>query len=110
MNDFEPYEIKEYSLNLDVQGYKNLSLIVKIPAKDPDEAISLACSHEFRYNDEDPYVLMAFADCGEYSALCTYENLEEALEHIKTIISGYWLLVQRDEKIIIAESDENNND
>lgn len=89
-------ELNEYTVNVKVQGY-GLCLNMKIPAKDPDEALNLACGHEFRYQDEDPYVLLV--DCDDYgdaSALCTYETLEEAILHCGTITEGRWMLVQRD--------------
>ncbi len=89
-------DIDEYTINLRVEGYGGLCLDVKVPAKDPDEAFALACSQEFRYLDDDPFVLMVVADDGELSALCTYETLEEATLHVGTITAGTWVLVKRD--------------
>lgn len=88
--------IDEYTINVRVEGYGGLSLDMKVPAKDPDEAFDLACSKEFRYQDDDLYVLMVVADDHELSALCTYETLEEATIHVGTITSGTWFLVQKD--------------
>lgn len=95
-DDTVPAEIDEYTINVRVEGYGGLSMNVKVPAKDPDEAFSMACSKEFRYQDEDHYVLMVVADDGELSALCTYETLEEATLHVGTITSGTWALVKKD--------------
>lgn len=86
----------EYTINVRVKGYQNFCVNVKVPAKDPDEAFDLACGQEFRYQDDDLYCLMAVADDGELSALCTYETLEDATLHIGMITKGEWYLVQRD--------------
>jgi len=104
-------DIDEYTISVRVEGYGGLSMDMRIPAKDPDEAFSLACSREFRYSDEDPYVLMVVADDKELSALCTYETLEEATLHVGTITSGTWMLVQRDseeegESIVLKTSED----
>jgi crotonobetainyl-CoA:carnitine CoA-transferase CaiB-like acyl-CoA transferase len=94
--EFEVPALDEYTINVRVQGYNGLSMNVKVPAKDPDEAFDLACSKEFRYQDEDLYVLMALTDDENWSALCTYQTLKEAMEHVVTLTSGVWLLVQKD--------------
>ncbi len=103
-------EIDEYTINVRVEGYGGLSMDMKVPAKDPDEAFSLACGREFRFSDDDPYVLMVVADDGGLSALCTYETLEEATLHVGTITAGTWMLVQRDpeegDAVVIKTSED----
>ncbi len=94
--EMKPADIDEYIINVRVQGYGDLSMDMKVPAKDPDEAFDLACGKEFRFQDDDPYVLMVVADDEELSALCTYETLEEATLHVGTITAGVWLLVKRE--------------
>lgn len=108
--DVESDSVNEYTINIRVEGYGGLSMDVKIPAKNPDEAFDLACRKEFRYQSEDIYVLMVVADDGDLSALCTYETLEEAILHVGTITSGIWVLVQRDFEqsggVVIKTSDD----
>jgi hypothetical protein len=94
--DGKPPDIDEYTINVRVSGYGNLAMDIRVPAKNPDEAFALACSKEFRYLDEDAYVLMVVADDNELSALCTYETLEEAVVHVGLITDGTWILVKRD--------------
>ena len=85
-------ELQEYTINVAVQGY-NLSLDIKVQAKNNDDACSLACAKEFRYQDGDPYCLLVFVNDMESSVLCTYPTLQEALEHCETITEGNWCLV-----------------
>lgn len=110
--DLKPAEINLYNINVSVQGYGGFSLNVQVEAKDPDEAFDMACGKEFRYQEDDLYVLMVLADDGEFSALCTYETLEEATLHVGTIVSGTWMLVKRDfdeEGGIVIESSISND-
>ena len=105
--DNQEREEQEYTINVRVRGYADLTINMKVLAKDADDAFMLACGKEFRFQDSDKYVLVAMADDYDYSALCTYETLEEAMVHVGTITSGEWLLVQRDdegESIVIKQS------
>lgn len=104
-------EIKEYKVNVRVQGY-DLSMDVKVPARDPDEAFELACGREFRYQDDDPYCLLVVNNEGESSVLCTYETLKEGTDHCEMITSGSWFLVKKDRDggIVIKSSVDEEND
>jgi hypothetical protein len=90
---------KEYTINVKVKGYGGLAMNVKVLAKNPDDATHLACSQEQRYQDDDPYVLIVYVnDNDDTSVFCTYQTLDEGLDHIKTITAGRWVLAQRDEE------------
>jgi hypothetical protein len=89
-------QIKDYAVNVDVEGYDGFKLEVNVFAENPDDAVSLACAVEPRYQDDDPFLLLVFIGEDDSSVFCTYPNLNEAVKHIKTIRGGRWALVRRD--------------
>lgn len=93
----DKYGIQEYTVNVGVKGYEDLSLNVTVLAKDPDDALTKACAQEQRYQDDDPYLLLVKVGEGS-SVFCTYPSLQDGLRHVKTVVGGRWYLVERDAK------------